>query len=90
VINGLAPASFKNPNMANALTNKIAAMIQLIEQGSYAEALDKVSNDILAKTNGCAAVGAPDKNDWIKDCTAQEQVYPYLIEVMTLLQGMVP
>ena len=40
VINGLSPASFKNPNMANALTNKIAAMIQLIERGNHAEALD--------------------------------------------------
>ena len=87
-INSLAPASFKNPNMANALTNKIAAMIQLIEQGNYAEALDKVSNDLLAKTNGCAIVAAPDKNDWITDCTAQVQVYPYLMEVKTLLQGM--
>ena len=89
-INGLAPASFKNPNMTNALTNKIAAMIQMIERGNYAEALDKVNNDILAKTNGCAAAGAPDKNDWITDCTAQAQVYPYLIEVMTMLQQMVP
>jgi beta propeller repeat protein len=90
VINGLPPASFKNPNMANALTNKIAAMIQMIERGNYAEALDKVKNDILAKTNGCAAAGAPDKNDWITDCAAQAQVYPYLIEVMTMLQQMVP
>jgi hypothetical protein len=90
VINGLPPASFKNPNMANALTNKIAAMIQMIERGDYAEALDKVKNDILAKTNGCATVGAPDKNDWITDCAAQAQVYPYLIEVRTMLQQMVP
>jgi hypothetical protein len=89
-INGLAPASFKNPNMANALTNKIAAMIQMIERGNYAEALDKVNNDILAKTNGCATAGASDKNDWITDCATQAQVYPYLIEVMTMLQQMVP
>jgi hypothetical protein len=90
VINGLAPGSLKNPNMANALTNKIAALIQMIERGNYAEALDKLSHDILAKTNGCATVGAPDKNDWITDCTAQAQVYPYLVEAMTLLQQMVP
>ncbi len=90
VINGLAPATFKNPNMANALTNKIAALIQMIERGNYAEALDKLSHDIMAKTNGCATVGAPDKNDWITDCTAQAQVYPYLVEAMTLLQQLVP
>jgi len=76
--------------MAKALTNKIAALIQMIERGNYAEALDKLSNDILAKTNGCATVGAPDKNDWITDCTAQAQVYPYLVEAMTLLRQMVP
>ncbi len=88
--NGLAPGSFTNPNMTNALTNKIAAVIGMIEQGLYGEALDKLSHDVMARTNGCATAGAPDRNDWIRDCTAQAQVYPYLIEVQTLLQGLLP
>ena len=90
IINNLAPSSLKNPNMTNALTNKIAAAVQLIEQGNYGEALDKLTNDILSKTDGCATVGAPDKNDWITDCATQDQVYPHLIEVITLLQQIVP
>jgi len=90
IINNLPPSTLKNPNMTNALTNKIAAAVQLIEQGNYGEALDKLTNDILSKTDGCATVGAPDKNDWITDCATQDQVYPHLIEVITLLQQIVP
>lgn len=84
-INLLAPGSFKNGAMANTLTNKINAAIQMIDQGLYGDALDKLRNDILAKTDGCATAGAPDKNDWITICTAQNQVYPLIIEAINLL-----
>ena len=86
-INGLSPEVFKNPNMRNALTNKINAVLQLIDQGLYLDAIDKLKNDILKKTDGCATVGVPDKNDWIKDCAAQAQVYPLLIEAIQFLGG---
>jgi hypothetical protein len=86
VINNLAPGSFKNGNMANTLTNKINAAIQMIEQGLYEDAIDKLQNDILAKTDGCATAGGPDKNDWITSCTAQNQVYPDIIEAINLLR----
>lgn len=86
-INGLSPEVFKNPNMRNALTNKINAVLQLIDQGLYLDAIDKLENDILKKTDGCATVGAPDKNDWIKDCATQAQVYALIIEAIRLLGG---
>jgi len=87
-INGLDPAVFKNANMAKALTNKINAVLADIEQGNYAAALDKLRNDILGKTDGCAVEGTTDKNDWIKTCSAQGQVYPMVMEAIRLLEGM--
>lgn len=66
----------KNPKMKTSLTNKINAVINDIEQGLYQQALDKLQHDILPKTDGCAAGGVPDANDWITDCAAQAQVYP--------------
>ena len=86
-VNGLPAEVFKNLNMRNALTNKINAVINLIEQGLYIDALDKLQNDILQKTDGCATDGVPDKNDWITNCTAQGQVYPLIIEAIQLLGG---
>jgi hypothetical protein len=58
----------------------------MIEEERYEEALDKLENDILQKTNGCAETGAPDKNDWIRDCDTQNQVYPFITEAIALLK----
>lgn len=71
VINQLGAGAFKNKNLANALTNKINAVLSMIDNGQYAEAVDKLSSNILTKTDGCAIEGAPDKNDWLTTCEAQ-------------------
>lgn len=89
VINGLDPGVFKNKNMANTLTNKINVVLEKIDQGLYQEAIDKLENDILKKTDGCAETGSPDKNDWIKDCGAQGQVYPFIMDAIGLLEGLI-
>jgi hypothetical protein len=39
----------------------------------------KLENDILTKMNGCAGIGELDRNDWIRTCEAQGQVYPLVI-----------
>jgi len=89
VINGLDPAVFKNKNMQNTLTNKINAVLKMIDEGAYQGALNKLENDILGKTDGCAETASPDKNDWIVNCPAQNQVYPLIIEAMGLLENLV-
>jgi hypothetical protein len=86
-INGLMAGDFKNPNMKNTLTNKINAVLQLFDQGLYNDAYDKLVNDILQKADGCATIGSPDKNDWIINCGAQGQVYPLVIQAISLLNG---
>jgi hypothetical protein len=80
---------FKNKNMRNAVTNKLNAVIDMVDQGLYEESYDKLQNDILKRTNGCADTGAPDKNDWIEDCEEQATVYPLIIETLALLEELI-
>lgn len=89
VINSLAPTAFKNANMRNALTNKINEALTMIDEGRYEEALNKLQHDILAKTDGCATTGNPDRNDWINNCVSQGQVYPMLMDAINLLQSLI-
>ena len=84
-INNLDDGVFKNKNTVKTLKNKINAILKQVDGGLYQGALGKMVGDILSKTNGCAEGGVPDKNDWIVDCEAQNQVYPLVIKVIELL-----
>jgi phage gp29-like protein len=90
ILNGFAPAMFKNSHMQSTLTKKIGQVIDQIQQGAYEEALQKLEQDILGKLDGCAVrtPPAPDPNDWIIDCGAQGQVYPLMIEAIGLLESL--
>ena len=90
-INALDPESFKNNDLGDALTNKINAALEMIDQGLYQDALNKVEKGILQKTNGCAESipPAPDKNDWIISCPEQDQVYLLIIEAIELLEALI-
>ena len=74
-------------NLANALTKEINAAFSMIDSGQYAEAIDKLRNNILGKTDGCATGGVPDNNDWLNAWTEQDQVYPLMIEVINYLNS---
>jgi hypothetical protein len=87
-IANLDPEGLNNPNSSNALANKINATLAMIEEGLYEEALDKLQDDILQKTDGCANEGAPDKNDWILTCEDQEKVYPLIVSAIELLESL--
>jgi len=88
-INALSDGSFKNPNLRNALTNKLNAVLRDIDQGHYQDALNKLQHDVLGKTGGCSSIGSPDKNDWITDCTSQNRVVPALQRALALLRDSV-
>jgi hypothetical protein len=79
--------AFKNQNIRNTLINKLNAVIATVDARNYQEAITKLQNDILAKTNGCAesTPPAPDKNDWIEKCVYQEMIYPELQDIITNL-----
>jgi PKD repeat protein len=85
-IGNLDPTVFKNSNMKNAMINKLSSVAANIEAGQYQEALGQLQHDLLAKTDGCATSGAPDKNDWIKSCENQAAVYQELQKIITMLQ----
>ncbi len=40
---------------------------------------------MLKKTDGCVVSSSPDKNDWIKDCDAQAEIYPLVVDAINLL-----
>ena len=86
----LDPSVFKNKNMQSTMNNKLNAVLSEIANGDYADALNKLENDILKKTNGCANAGAPDKNDWIKDCESQAVIYPLIMDAIEKLQALLP
>ncbi|RLC34233.1 hypothetical protein DRH14_03420 [Candidatus Shapirobacteria bacterium] len=88
VINSFNGDVFKNSNRRKALTNKLNSVIEKLEYGQYQDALNKLENDILKKTDGCCQSGEPEKNDWIIDCEAQEEVYPLILDVIELLDDM--
>ncbi len=84
----LAPESLKNQNMKNALLNKIDEALEMIDEGDYTNALNKLEKDILLKTNGCAESGEPDKNDWIITCEQQNVVYPLIVETIGYVKNL--
>lgn len=84
----LSKNAFKNKNMKNTLTKKINEVLLKIDEGDIEGAYNKLQNDILKKTNGCAEGESVDKNDWIVDCEAQAFVYPVLIDALDLLFGL--
>ena len=88
-IQSIPPENLHNENAATPLTKKIEATLTKIAEGSYQEALDKLQNDILKKTDGCDKIGEPDNNDWILTCEDQAEVYPLVMRAIELLQRLV-
>jgi predicted lipoprotein with Yx(FWY)xxD motif len=87
VINNLPQESLKNRNMKTPLINKINTVLSKVENGLYEEAVDKLINDLAKKTNGCAEIGEPDRNDWLTTCEAQDQVYPLTMSAIAFLEN---
>ena len=87
-VNGLDNSVFKNKNMKKTMTNKVNATIEKVVSGEYREAINKLEHDLLGKTDGCTDSGSPDKNDWIRDCEAQGQVYSLIMEAVFCLNDM--
>jgi PKD repeat protein len=87
-ITSASPSAFKNPNMQNTFINKLNAVIADISAADYSGAQNKLQNDVLAKTDGCAASGAPDRNDWISGCTTQGAVYPKILSIINEIKAL--
>jgi hypothetical protein len=88
VIAELPPTAFKHRKLQNSLLSKLNAVIRSIRECRYSHALQQLENDILIKTNGCATVGAPDKNDWIANCPDQSKVYTPLLNIIAEIRDL--
>ena len=80
---------WRNKNLRKAMTNKINAVLKMIDEALYEDAWDKLSNDILHKMDGCHYEGEPDKNDWLITCTGQETLFPLVTNAMGLLENLI-
>jgi hypothetical protein len=87
-IDDLPPGSLKNKNMLKPFTNKLNAILAKIDEGAYQEALDKLANDILEKTDGCEKTGGPEPNDWVITCEDQATLVALIANAMAYLEGM--
>jgi hypothetical protein len=85
----LDPENMKDGDMSNALAEKMDEVEGMIYRGQYKNALSKLEKDILKKTDGCVSIGAPDKNDWIRTCEQQEEIYPLIIEEIDYLTKLI-
>ena len=88
VIAGLPPSAFKHPRLQNDLLKKLNAVLRSISAHKYAHALRQLQNDILAKVDGCATTGAPDKKDWITNCPDQSVVYTPLLNIIAEVKAL--
>ncbi|MHC4500850.1 MAG: PKD domain-containing protein, partial [Planctomycetota bacterium] len=89
-IHNLDPAGLKNKNViSDSMINKITTVLNMIDQGRYKSARDKLQRDLLDHIDGCTNTGSPDKNDWVITCEGQGEVYPLIDQAVQLLQHLV-
>ncbi len=84
IVEDLDPAVFENKSLQKNMAKHIGQALRLVDKSKYYDAGDKLEA-VLRKTDGCANDGEPDRNDWIQDCDAQDQVYPLLDHAIALV-----
>ena len=98
VIQEVPPEAFPNAaeQRQNALTNKLESVLAILESITETtpiseqidilnEALNKLQNDILAKTDGY--FGGNPNNDWIETQEGQELVYPMVLNLIEAVRA---
>lgn len=85
-ISGLNDSHFKQKRLQDKLSNDVNSILKMEDKKRYQKALIQLENVFLTKMDGCAETGFPDKNDWIVDCDAQNQVYPLILDAIDLIR----
>ena len=86
-LNGLDDGDFKHLGDRDVFTQKVIVVLLNYLKGNVDQSmLDKLTDDIGGKVDGCAEIGDVDANDWIINCPAQDKVYPYLEEAIAALE----
>ena len=89
VLKGLNAADFRRPGSKLLFVLKTAIIGWMIDREMYRFAQDGIQAALLKNVDGCTHAGSPDNNDWLVDCSSQEQVYWSLYEILVLLKIMI-
>jgi hypothetical protein len=81
-IDSLDPGNFSNPNHKKTLINKMEAVIKQIENGDYCSAINKLTNDILPKTDG-----EHPPPDWVTDPVSQQTLEDMILDLIADLEA---
>ena len=85
----LETIELKSENLKKPYIKKISTAQDMIDRENFTSALNKLENDILPKTDGCAETGEPDDNDWVMTCEGQSEVYPLIIETIEYVKSLI-
>jgi hypothetical protein len=80
LVASLDPSVFSNKNHKNTFLNKLNAVSNQIDGDSLCDAVDKLTNDLLKKTDG---EGSPP--DWVIDATAQQALEDAILALIDAL-----
>ena len=87
ILNSFDADVFKNKNLHRILAIKLSVVLKQVDEEDYQGALVKLQNDIIPMVDGCSVAGAPDKNDWVIDCVAQDQLFTIFKNLENLLSN---
>ena len=85
----LDKTAFKSQFHRRALLCKIYLVDRLVAWSAYRPAAKILEKSLMKRMDGCTVADAPDRNDWIRDCQTQKQVYWAVNEILVLLK-MIP
>jgi len=93
VVNEIPIEDLQAPGHSQSLTNGVSQIINFIQKGQIAQAINKL-NDTIEHTDGCPLRGEPDPmgggsefaGDWVTDCAEQTALYDLLISTRTALE----
>jgi hypothetical protein len=89
VIATLPDDGFKFKGARALISLELNDVLLSVEKHDYRAAL-LFLQVILSQSNGCATIGAPDKNDLITNCPDQSEFYPALLNITAEVRALVP
>ncbi len=85
IIRAIPDDDYTNRNHRKTLLNKVDSLFDSIREGLDAapeqraailqQAIDKIEQDLMKKTDGCYVKGSAEKNDWVESCDEQYRLY---------------
>lgn len=85
-LNQLSDDQVLHRRQVHVLTRTLNRILSAIEAEQYEKALAKLKREILPRLNGCTDNEKADRNDWVKDCSVQTELYESFSEVEYLLE----